>query len=380
MAFTFVHTADWQIGKPFGRFPGDVPGQLRAARLDAIDRLAEVAFGAGAGHVLVAGDVFDSELLGDAALRGCLGRMAVHPAITWHLLPGNHDPVRPGGVWGRIRRLEAPANVAMHLAAEPVGIADGVLLLPAPLAAREMRTDPTDWMDRASSGEGVVRIGLAHGSVRGFGSLGEAAVPIDPGRRRSAGLDYLALGDWHGLKEIGTGVWYSGTPEPDSFADNGPGQALVVRIEGAGTPPQVQPAATARYRWLGRRLVMSRLADLERIEAEIAGLGAGQARHLLALGLEGAVGARDAALLEGRLQRLASGLLALDVDRRLLRTIVEGRDVEGIGDEVLEAVAGRIAGQARASAGAEERIAARALRLLLAYDGDASADAGAGGR
>ncbi len=377
MAFNFIHTADWQIGKPFGRFAGDVAARLRAVRIDCIDRLAEAARASGAAHVLVAGDVFDGEALDDAVLRLPLVRMAVYPDIVWHLLPGNHDPVRPGGVWGRLARLGCPANVRLHLAAVPTEIAAGVVLLPAPLAAKEMRTDPTQWMDTAATAEGQIRIGLAHGSVQGFGSLGEAAVPIEPSRRRTAGLDYLALGDWHGLKEIGAGVWYSGTPEPDSFADNGAGQALVVSIAAAGVAPLVAPVATAHFRWLGRRLVMSRLADLERIEDEIARLGVAQGRHLMALGLEGVVAAGEARALDERLAQLAAKLVALDVDHRRLQTVAGDDDVASLGDEVLEAVAGRIVAKAGQSATADERAAARALRLLLAYSADASAEAGA---
>lgn len=36
-----IHTADWQLGKPFGRFPAEVSAALSEARLDAIDRLGK---------------------------------------------------------------------------------------------------------------------------------------------------------------------------------------------------------------------------------------------------------------------------------------------------------------------------------------------------
>jgi len=39
----FIHTADWQLGKPFRRFPQEVSAALGEARLDVIDRLTEVA-------------------------------------------------------------------------------------------------------------------------------------------------------------------------------------------------------------------------------------------------------------------------------------------------------------------------------------------------
>ncbi len=49
MAFTFLHTADWQIGKRFGAFPADKAAMLRDQRLHAVDRLAAAAMVAGAG-------------------------------------------------------------------------------------------------------------------------------------------------------------------------------------------------------------------------------------------------------------------------------------------------------------------------------------------
>ncbi len=38
----FIHTADWQIGKPFKQF-GDRESVLRQARLVAIEKIGELA-------------------------------------------------------------------------------------------------------------------------------------------------------------------------------------------------------------------------------------------------------------------------------------------------------------------------------------------------
>lgn len=373
MAFTFVHTADWQIGKAFGRFPVEVAARLRAARLAAIDRIADVASAAGAEDVLVAGDVIDSELIDDAGLRQPLSRMAHHRLLRWHLLPGNHDPARRGGVWERMARLGLPPNVRPCLEPAVMLIAPHVALLPAPLFAKEMRTDPTQWMEGARTAGGVIRIGLAHGSVQGFGSLGEAAVPIAPGRRAGAALDYLALGDWHGTRNIAPGVWYSGTPEPDSFLDNEAGQALVVSIAGAGAPPQVRPVATGACRWLERRVVLDRLADIEPVLAEVAGLGPAQAGLVLSLVIEGSIGAGEAAGLDERLAQLAGGLLVLDGDRGRLRVRIAEDDVARFADPALAAVAGRLKRRQEEVSGGEARAAARAMSILLALaDGEAA--------
>lgn len=40
-----IHSADWQLGKPFGRFPQEVRTALGEARFDAIDRIGALARG-----------------------------------------------------------------------------------------------------------------------------------------------------------------------------------------------------------------------------------------------------------------------------------------------------------------------------------------------
>lgn len=378
MSFTFVHTADWQIGKAFGRYSPEVGGRLRAERLNAIDRVAAVAREAGARHVVVAGDVIDSEHIDDAGLRQPLARMSSYPDLAWHLLPGNHDPHRSGGIWERLARLGVPSNVTLLLRAGVNQISPGVALLPAPLAAKEMRSDPTLWMDGAGTAEGTIRIGIAHGSVRGFGSLGEAAVPIEAARRQSAGLDYLALGDWHGVKEVAPGVWYSGTPEPDSFMDNGQGHALVVRLAAAGAPPVISAVATSAFRWLERRLVLSRLADFEPLAHEIDTLREERRRLILSLRLEGTIAAADANDLDERVARLAAFPVATSVDRSRLALRAGTTDIARIADPMLANVARRLVDRSQTGEPMDQRLAARALQVLLAMGaGEAQRENGA---
>ena len=45
-------------------------------------------------------------------------RLRRHTDLEWHLIPGNHDPACPGGVWERVLRDGLPANVRIHLVAE----------------------------------------------------------------------------------------------------------------------------------------------------------------------------------------------------------------------------------------------------------------------
>jgi DNA repair exonuclease SbcCD nuclease subunit len=61
MPISVIHTADWQIGKPFANIPGDAGAMLREQRFQTIRRIAEVARERAVDAVLVAGDVFDSD-------------------------------------------------------------------------------------------------------------------------------------------------------------------------------------------------------------------------------------------------------------------------------------------------------------------------------
>jgi hypothetical protein len=366
MSFTFLHTADWQIGKPFGEFVGDKPGVLRQARLDAVDRMADVARQRGAAHVFAAGDIFDFATGSSDLVRKLVQRLAAHRDVSWHLISGNHDPARPASVWDDVRAAAPPANVVLHLEPVAVEIARGVVLLPAPLKAKASVSDPTSWMDAAASPEGSIRIGMAHGSVTGFGSEGDAAVPIDPARPRAAGLAYLALGDWHGTKRIADRVWYSGTPEPDSYPDNEPGHVLAVTIDGAEAVPRVERIRTAKYTWVKRQTRLSAAADLDVLAAEMAALGPAAPYHLWQVAVSGRVHLADHALVAARLDALEASLFHLAADLSALAVVHEAADLAAFGTGAVRTVAERLSAQAKSDDERHARIAAAALVKLAA--------------
>lgn len=364
MSFTFIHTADWQIGKPFGEFAGDKPGVLRQARLDAIDKIAGVARQRGAAHVLAAGDIFDFETGSSALVRHLVQRLASHRDITWHLISGNHDPARASSVWADVRAAAPPANVVLHLEAVAAEIARGVILLPAPLKAKSCVSDPTAWMDTAPSPDGSIRIGLAHGSITGFGSEGDAAVPIDPARPRAAGLAFLALGDWHGTKKIGERVWYAGTPEPDSFPGNDPGNVLAVTLAGATASPVVEQIRTATYTWLKRDVRASGPGNLQPLATEIAAFGHEAQRHLLQVTLSGRAHLAAHLATTRCLTDLEASLFHLSTDVAQFSVLHEAADLATFGSGALRAVAERLSSQAGSDDPRQSRIAAQALLKL----------------
>jgi len=323
-----IHTADWQIGKPFRNF-GDKESVLRQARLSAIETIGRLARSEGAAHVLVAGDLYDNDAPAQRTLLEPIERMRACPEVSWHVIPGNHDYHRGNGLWDRAAAPGLPPNVFFHLSPEPVALGGEAVLFPAPLRRRSEVNDLTEWMDDAPSAAGLIRIGLAHGSVTGFGGEGEAKNPIAPDRAKRARLDYLALGDWHRTLRISPDTWYAGTPEADRFNSQETGQVLLVDIAGPGAPPMVTAHRTGTFRWLSQEETLSGAADLAGLEARLRGLP-DLSRLLMRLTLGGTLDLTARADLSQRMAGLEAAMFWLESDLEGLHVRPTREDLEQI--------------------------------------------------
>ena len=246
--FRFIHSSDLHLGRRFGNYPEDIRGRLAEARHAAIVSLSAAARDHGAGHVLIAGDLFDTETPSDQVWRQALAEMARAEGIDWWIIPGNHDSLAAEALWDRIRK-QTPGNMHLCITAEPVEIAPGAMLLPSPVPSRSPGRDATEWMPDCATPDGSLRIGLAHGGVVTFGSEEDGAETIPPDRAATAGLDYLALGDWHGFVRVADRTCYSGSPERDRFKHQGRGVCLAVTIPAPGAVPEIAEVATGRFGW-----------------------------------------------------------------------------------------------------------------------------------
>jgi DNA repair exonuclease SbcCD nuclease subunit len=326
-----IHTADWQIGKVFRFVDQGTMGVLQEARLEAISAIGRLAVEHAAPIVLVAGDIYDIASAESRTLAQPLARMRAFTGVEWHLIPGNHDPHQPGGPWDRLLHRGLPANVRVHLEAAPVVLAEDVTLLPAPLARRRALADPTAWMDQAATPEATIRIGLAHGSISGFGSDARTQPNlIDPGRPEHAGLAYLALGDWHGTKRIGPRCWYSGTPEVDDFGVVDGGHALLVELAAPDAPPEVTTVPTGRFHWRREDVHIHGEGDVDVIVAHLRALPEEPACLLLDLHLEGTLSLSGRERLARALDDVGAALRFLRVDDGRLYLSPSADDIEAI--------------------------------------------------
>lgn len=371
MAIAFIHTADWQLGAPFGFVPGDAGAALRDARFAVVRRIALLAREKAVDAVLVAGDVFDGNAVSDATVNRALDEMAPYGG-PWVLLPGNHDAALTESVWTRLAsRSDLPANIVLATEPRPLPLVeDRLVILPAPLCRRHESTDLTAWFDAASTPDGAIRVGLAHGSIEGrLPDEADVHNPIAADRARRARLDWLALGDWHGTVQIDAHTAYSGTPEPDRFKDNQPGAVLLVRIASAGAQPQVERIVTGAYCWHRIEASVYGADDVQALDDRLRRLaenGAALDRQLVALTLRGTPDLETRRAVEERLAGWGAPRLRwLDVDETGLLPEPSSEDLDRLGRHgFVGAAAQRLRARAADPADPEQSVARLALQML----------------
>ena len=332
MSITFIHTADWQIGKQFANVPGDPGAALRRQRVDTVKAIAELAQQRRVDAVLVAGDVFEDNAVADETLRRTVNAMAPYPG-PWLLLPGNHDAGLTQSAWSRLRRLAvAPDNVIFADRPEPIELCRGrLLVLPAPLRRRHEVRDLTQWYDTCPSSAGVLRVGMAHGAIANrLPEAAEAKNPIADTRAESARLDYLALGDWHGTLEVAPRTWYAGAPEADRFKANDPGNVLLVTLTEAGAAPEVQRVPIGYYQWRQATCEVTDEQALSVLNRQLSALGE-SGRVLMRLTLTGAVDLATRQQLDELLDAWRARLHFLDVDDAGVMAQPSADDIAALG-------------------------------------------------
>ena len=273
---TFIHTADWQLGKPFAGINDPAKrARVQQERFEVVRRIAKVAKDHRASCVLVAGDLFDSPTPTHAVISAALGVIGELGLPTF-AITGNHDHGGPDSLWEQafFRRESGRLAPNFHLldrsrphvtsASELPGAPSGMVLLPCPLSRRREQVDPTAWirdLDFQEFGE-MPRVVVAHGSTLIFTGRNpddaddDTALPANTialERLPMEAIDYVAIGDWHGFLQASPKAWFSGSPEVDRFPKDGqePGHVAVVTVS-RGAEPRATAIRTGSFRWLSR--------------------------------------------------------------------------------------------------------------------------------
>lgn len=243
-----LHLADVHLGRPF-QMLGEKGAAQRRALEAALTRAVDLAIERRVHLVLIAGDLFDSAKPSAATLdvAGRELRRLEDARIRTAVVAGNHD-AGDDGLPGGLERLRAasPGTLWVGRAVETHTFSDLDLTLIARSPVAGATVSPlSGWPTRPPT---RLAIGLTHGSSYRAGVVETPGV-IHPQEIREAGLDYLALGDWHSAMEVlaaPTAAWYAGSPELLAYDQEGAGHVLLVEIASPGQ------AVITRHR-VGRR-------------------------------------------------------------------------------------------------------------------------------
>jgi len=243
-----LHLADVHLGRPF-QMLGEKGAAQRRALGAALTRAVDLAIESQVHLVLVAGDLFDSPKPATATLElvGRELRRLEDARIRTAVVAGNHDGGEDGYPAGvEHLRAASPGTLWFGPTIETHTFSDLDLTLVGRSPVAGAAASPLQgWPSRPAT---RFAIGLTHGSSYRAGVVETPGV-IHPQEIRDAGLDYLALGDWHSAMEVlpaPTAAWYAGAPELLGFDQEGAGHVLLVEIMSPGQ------AQITRHR-VGRR-------------------------------------------------------------------------------------------------------------------------------
>ncbi len=273
LALKVVHTADWHLGRDFPSFEGDNLYKLTRARMDAVVRILGVANQVGADALLCAGDLFDEPEPSQKWWFGLAQHLATHgrSSCPVFLLPGNHDPLRPGSVYSPDHPFRKELPPWVHVVDRDdfsFELGEGAVLHAVPCRSQAGQGDLTTKLPSREPGDERIRIALLHGRTVELPGQ-QTNFPIRPAAAAELGFDYLALGDTHAFEEVLSQpcpVIYPGPPEPARFDEQKAGSVAVVLFRKRPLPPKVRQESVGHYRW--RESTVRTIADLRTLRLQ----------------------------------------------------------------------------------------------------------------
>lgn len=303
----FIATADWQLGMAARFLNDDARIRYQQARLDVVARIGEVARSRGAAFVVVAGDVFESNLLDRSVLLRTFEALRSIP-VPVVLVPGNHDPLDATAIHDDPAFLRGcPDHVTVARSDSPVEVVPGVEVVAVPWRSKRPTTDlvAAALETLTPAEEGRRRVLVAHGAVTSLNPDRTAAATIDEEAVAAALADgrihFAVVGDRHSTTEILPRFWYPGTPEVTDRQETDPGNVLVVALEEG----RVEPVRVGSWRFTVLEQELSSDTDIDTLVDRLRALP-GKERTALWLVLRGTLSVVEEARLRNELEDLGT--------------------------------------------------------------------------
>lgn len=331
-----LHVSDTHVGfAAYHRVTPDGLNQREADFFDGFTRAIDVALRERVDAVVHSGDLFDSVRPTNRAISHVLAQTRrLHEAhVPLVVISGNHEAPRLRETGAVLRLLDfMPGVHAVYKGRTEVVRIRDLAVHATPHAPdndalleelRQVKPDPAARWNVATLHAGVL-------GVADF-RTGEFHEQVVPQNELPQGMDYVALGHYHGATEVAPRVWYAGSTERCTFREAGEEKGVnLVDLERGTVTPVALPTRP-----------MLDLPPL-RCEGLDESVMAGALYERLAeTGLDGAIARLrvtgipphvHASLDHPRIRRLTAGALHFDLHADLLREGAQGAGGETIGE------------------------------------------------
>jgi DNA repair exonuclease SbcCD nuclease subunit len=238
-----LHTADVHLGARHADL-GDAAAAQRERQFAAFRATVDLALAEKVDLVVVAGDLFDSNVQPRRSVERVSAELArlAQARIRTVLVPGTHDVYDRSSVY---RAYDLAALAGTRPAEEMItvltpdrpwihlGALDAVVHGPC-FPVKRAPHSPLRDLAAVATPAATWRIGVLHAAVAIPGRTDHDDVVVTTDEIAASGLDYLALGHWHSAqtaKAGGVTYAYPGAPEPVAVDQDRAGRVLLVTLD-----------------------------------------------------------------------------------------------------------------------------------------------------
>ena len=198
-----IHTSDIHLGDPYGH----------PASIQALQKVVNAVSDQKTDYLLLSGDVFDNQRIGDEVIRHFLNEVS-RAKVPTILLPGNHDLMNETSIYSRVIFDHSPEN--LYVFRDPTG--QSISFKHIDFWGKAMKEHspsfrPVEGMPDSSPEKWLVSMAHGHFEEKNTGSGRSSLIFSED--ISSLNCDYLALGHWDVHTDISQGgvtAVYSGCP------------------------------------------------------------------------------------------------------------------------------------------------------------------------
>lgn len=330
------HTGDIHLGMTYRNrgYPEELRKELVEARFQTLAGMVKQANREKCALFLVAGDLFHRTNVPREMILRAVEILGAFEGNCVAVLPGNHDYRDEfSTLWKSFREL-APDNVLLLEQMTPYNLGEYNLemtLLPAPCHSKHSGGNNLGWIRELDTlPEGGVRLGVAHGSVKGVSpDFDGRYYPMETGELAELPVHHWCLGHTHITypdQAVSTDIsfTYCGTPEPDGFDCTHRGFARITTLDQSGNM-ESRAVVTGRFSFSELHQEIKGWDDLIALEHKLEG-SAGDT--LLKLVLSGTLPRDEYSVRTEVLDRLRALTAYLELDEAALEVEITSRTID----------------------------------------------------